>query len=408
VAALGALHSVRDACADPARGVSLAILQALVVGAAAVLIPGAAPGLLGWALVGLALALLALFLQQHPFRRLGLVPFGATFLAVGLLWATVAGGATPFSALLLALAAGLVELPLLIGLWASDGSLPRKALVFTAALAVSAGVGWGCVQPVDPFWPMIGLTVAAFLGAAAAWPLWLRPVVEMGLDTVAWPMYRVRGHGPGVAAFPRRGGVLVVANHTTYADPVFLGKVLPRPIRALMTSFFFDRPVMRWFMVHVFRAIRVQQTVVRREAPELAEAVAALRAGEVVVVFPEGRLRRTAEPLLGAFGQGVWRVLKEVPQVPVVVLWVEGGWGSYLSYFNGPPTKNKRLDRRRPIDLAVAAPTTLPPEVLADHRSTRAFFRRAVLECRRLLGLDVPPDPCGCCDEGDADADTPH
>src|SRR5262249_12636548 len=135
-----------------------------------------------------------------------------------------------------------------------------------------------------------------------------------------------------------------------------------------------------------------QRAVVRREAPELAEAVAALRAGDVVVVFPEGRLRRTAETLLGPFGQGVWRILKEAPDTPVVVCWIEGGWGSYLSYCGGPPTQNKRLDRRRPIDVAVAAPTPLPPEVLADQHATRAYLRRACLECRRPLGLEVPAD----------------
>src|SRR5262249_29838387 len=94
----------------------------------------------------------------------------------------------------------------------------------------------------------------------------------------------------------------------------------------------------------------------------------------------------------GPFGQGVWRILKEVPQTPVVVCWIEGGWGSFLSYHNGPPGRNKKLDRRRTIDVAAPAPAPLPPEGLALPCATTAYPPPACLEGRRLLGLDVPTD----------------
>jgi 1-acyl-sn-glycerol-3-phosphate acyltransferase len=386
-----ARRSIGDACAAPSSGVGLAVFQALALTAAAYLVPAAPPEALGWALAGVAPGLLAVALERHPFRRLGLVPFGSLFFAVGLVWAAVVGESTRTTALLLGLGVGLVELPLLVGLWASAGGLGRKGLVFAGGVALAVGVAAGC-RWLDQAWLLPGLAVVAGLGVAAAWLLWARPVADLLLGALCEPMYRVRGHGPGLPAFPRSGGVLVVANHSTYADPVFIGKVIPRPLRALMTSVFYDRPSLRWLMKNVFRAIRVAQARVRREAPELAEAAAALRAGEVVVVFPEGRLRRTADALLGPFGQGVWRILKEVPQTPVVVCWIEGGWGSFLSYCNGPPGKNKKLDRRRPIDVALAAPAPLPAEVLACHCATRAYLRRACLEGRRLLGLDVPTE----------------
>ena len=75
-----------------------------------------------------------------------------------------------------------------------------------------------------------------------------------------------------------------------------------------------------------------------------------------------------------------------------VVCWVEGGWGSYASYASGPPMMNKKLDFRRPIDIAVAPPQVLGPELLADGRATRAYLMRACLECRRHLGLGVPSE----------------
>ena len=83
--------------------------------------------------------------------------------------------------------------------------------------------------------------------------------------------------------------------------------------------------------------------------------------------------------MLRQFGQGVWHILKETPHTQVVVFWIEGGWGSYASYRNGPPMKNKRLDFRRRIDIAVEKAQEVPPEVLADHRTTRRYLMRACL-----------------------------
>ena len=137
----------------------------------------------------------------------------------------------------------------------------------------------------------------------------------------------------------------------------------------------------------------MQASAFRREAPELADAVARLDAGGCVAIFPEARLRRSPEPSLRRFGQGVWHILLTRPETPVVVCWIEGGFGSFCSYYNGKPTKNKRLDFRRRIDVAVSEPQVLTAEVLADSHATRVYLMRACLQARGLLGLEVPPLP---------------
>ena len=129
-------------------------------------------------------------------------------------------------------------------------------------------------------------------------------------------------------------------------------------------------------MVHVVHAIRVEASEFRREAPELRQAVAALDRGECVVVFPEGRMRRRDDQLLHRFGQGIWHILRERPNTPVIPCWIEGGWGSYFSYGGGPPTRNKRFDRWRRIDVAVSEPRVLPSAVLADLWATRTQLMR--------------------------------
>ena len=69
--------------------------------------------------------------------------------------------------------------------------------------------------------------------------------------------------------------------------------------------------------------------------------------------------------------------------------------------------KNKRLDWRRRISIAVEKPQVLPPEVLADPLRTRTFLMRACRECRRYLGLEVPPGREGKPEEGESEDDVP-
>ena len=74
-----------------------------------------------------------------------------------------------------------------------------------------------------------------------------------------------------------------------------------------------------------------------------------------------------------------------------MVCWIEGGWGSYTSYYGGRPTVNKHLDWWRPVDIGMAAAQVLDPSLLADQRATRAYLMQVCLEARRHLGLEPLP-----------------
>ena len=168
--------------------------------------------------------------------------------------------------------------------------------------------------------------------------------------------------------------MLVIANHASYLDPLWLAKILPRRVTPMMTSAFYDLPVLHWLMTAIVKAIRVEVSTFRREAPELKEGIAALDRGECLVLFPEGMLRRRDDRPVRTFGQGVWHILKERPTTPVVACWIEGGWRSYFSYYNGPPMTNKKLDWWRRIDIAFLDPQVVDPCILADQRRTRSLF----------------------------------
>jgi 1-acyl-sn-glycerol-3-phosphate acyltransferase len=396
------------------RLLALACLRAAVVAAAAIALAElpAAAGLDPDAVrrtvlltgVGAAVGCAVAGFQIHPRRSLGLIPFASTGLAVVLLIAALSEGrwSPAFS--------------LIVGLFAGVAGPAVRALVQAAVLRRLAAMPLDAAAAVLMLLPIVliengalapagawGGVLAAVCGVAAvaAWALLLTPTLELLTEFVFWPMYDIRAHGPGADRVPRRGPLLLLANHSSYTDPFWICKVVPRHIAPMMTSDFYDFPGIHFLMVHQVKAIRVQAATFRREAPELAEAVERLRRGGCVLLFPEGTLRKREDRPLLPFGQGVWHILKELPRTPIVVCWIEGGWGSFTSYKGGPPLTNKRLDFRRPIDIFVSEPRFADAAVLADHRATRAWLRRAVLECRRALGLPTPEEPA---DEAEADA----
>jgi 1-acyl-sn-glycerol-3-phosphate acyltransferase len=321
--------------------------------------------------------------QRHLVRRFAAVPFGCTALVVALVWTALAPSF--WSTFVLGLAGGLLVVPLvavvrernwwlgvlLLFLFPSIVALQRAGIPGSGNAAL-----WVCLVLSGPCTIM-------------AWWVFLREWFEQIVELLLWPCYRIRLHGPGAGCVPERGPLIVIANHAAWLDPVWLIKALPLRLTPLMTSLYFDRPVLRWLMTHVVPAIRVQAGGFRRETPEIEQAVQVLNRGEAVLLFPEGMVRRREDVLLRAFGQGTWRMLRERPATPVLICWIEGGWGSFTSYANGPPLRNKPLDRRRPIDIAVCEPRVLSPELLADQRATREYLWKACLDARRHLGIET-------------------
>lgn len=352
----------------------------------------------GFVGIGAAVGSMLAGLQWHPTRILGMVPFATLGFAAGLALAAILQGIPWWLCVWIGAMAGIINVPLFT---AYQAGLPADAR--GNGMAVLNAAGYFCMtlatfamqllarnhvlQPASRLWIIVTLAGIGFL--LALWYL-RRDAWEQALELPFRIMYRIRGVGPGIEEIPLEGPLLVVANHSAYLDPVWLASVLPRRLTGMLTSVIFDKPIMRFLGTHVVPVIRVEQRY-RREAPELEVAIAALDRGEAVLIFPEGQLRKTEEFHLRQFGRGVWHILKERPQTPVLVCWIEGGWGSFLSYYHGKPAQNKRVDFRRPIGVGARAPEVLSAELLADHRATRNYLMAACADARRLLGLEPGP-----------------
>jgi len=130
----------------------------------------------------------------------------------------------------------------------------------------------------------------------------------------------------GVDRIPRHGPALVAANHRSYFDVAALALVaarIGRPVRFLGKKELFDIPVVGW-VARALGGIPVDRAGHADRA--LRQAEAALRAGEVVVVLPQGTIPRGDaffDPVLhGRTGVARLAAATGAPVVPV------GLWGT--------------------------------------------------------------------------------
>jgi acyl-[acyl-carrier-protein]-phospholipid O-acyltransferase / long-chain-fatty-acid--[acyl-carrier-protein] ligase len=175
--------------------------------------------------------------------------------------------------------------------------------------------------------------------------------------------YKVSVHG--AEHLPTTGGCLVVCNHLSYSDGVILASHLPRPGRFLVYRQFVDMPVVGLFM-RAAGVIPVAAEDSRRALlASIDAAVGAAQAGEVVVIFPEGKLTRSGQ--MDSFRSGLERIARRA-HVPVVPAHLDGLWGTITS--RAASRSWLRPFRSVSLRLGSALPST----------TTAAEARHAVME----------------------------
>lgn len=150
--------------------------------------------------------------------------------------------------------------------------------------------------------------------------------------------------------FPQNGPVLLVANHQSHYDPVFIAQTTSRQIHWIARSTLFDNRVFAW-MINSVHAIPMGQD--KGDLPAVKIAIERLRRGEVVGIFPEGS--RTADGSIDHFLRGTALLFKRA-KVPVVPVAIEGA-------FNVWP-RGRTLPRLRG-KIRVRVGEAVSPEVLA-------------------------------------------
>lgn len=221
-------------------------------------------------------------------------------------------------------------------------------------------------------------TVAVINLVVAAWVFLLVPAFALRflMWAVSRLVYRVRVTGHSEDRIPAQGPALIVCNHLSYMDPLIVGGTIQRPIRFVMTHEIYRLPGLTW----LFRLAGAIPVAPRKVDPEcLARAFEAvdqaLARGELVGIFPEGRLSPDGE--VGEFRAGISEILAR-RTVPVVPMALEGLWGGVFSRAPGRLRRRERGFFSR-VQLMILDPVA--PEQ-ADRDRLEADIRAAYRQLR--------------------------
>ncbi|MBI1374204.1 MAG: MFS transporter [Phycisphaera sp.] len=192
---------------------------------------------------------------------------------------------------------------------------------------------------------------------ATIWAIWLLPsaLVRLALLLMAATFYRIRSNG--VKNVPAEGGALLVPNHVTFTDGLYIMGCIDRPVRFLVYDAYYNK----WWMKPIMKAIGAipinssgGPRVIMRA---LKDAGKYIDDGEIVCIFPEGQLSRTGQMM--PFARGLSRIVKG-RDAPIIPVHLDQAWGSIFSFKGGKYFL--KLPEKLPYRLTVSFGEALPPD----------------------------------------------
>jgi 1-acyl-sn-glycerol-3-phosphate acyltransferase len=298
--------------------------------------------------------------------EIGLVPFGSfgmTLFAVDLYFAS--RGLAPSGALanvgefirqwpnirvmadlfLMAMFAGFFSVPLYAMMQARAEPSHRARIIaanniLNAVFMVVSSVLAAVLVKAGLSLPQLYLVVGIMNAVVALYIFLLIP--EFLMRFLVWMLihtfYRVDDKGQ--ENIPDTGACVLVCNHVSFVDALVIAGCIRRPVRFVMDHRIFKVPVLNF----VFRTAGTIPIASAKEDPAMLERAyekidAYLRDGEVVCIFPEGRITDNGD--LYPFKPGVTRIIEKTP-VPVIPMALRGLWGSFFSRWGGTAMRYPR------------------------------------------------------------------
>ncbi len=146
-----------------------------------------------------------------------------------------------------------------------------------------------------------------------------RRVLRFLLRTIGFTLLVKLDRVEGLEYFPRTGPAILYMNHIAFVDPIVLLHVAPRDIVPMAKIEVYEYPVVG-VLPKIYGVIPVRRGEVDRRA--LREALAVLRAGEVLLIAPEG----TRNPSMQRAREGLAYLAARTgaPLIPVAMEGTEG------------------------------------------------------------------------------------
>lgn len=196
----------------------------------------------------------------------------------------------------------------------------------------------------------------------------------------------------GMEHIPASGGVILVANHISHADPLVSAHYVydaGRWPQFLAKSSLFEVPVLGWLLCQV-RQIPVYRGT-SDAVKALEAAINAVKAGGAVIIYPEGTTTRQPDlwPMRGKTGLARLALATGAPVIPIVM------WGPEQIF--DPRTKKLRLFRRTPVAVVAGHPIDLSkwtgaaPTSATQHEMTDEVMLRLRDMLAEIRG-ETPPE----------------
>ena len=315
-------------------------------------------GLVPFGSIGMTVFALDLWLASRGMRPHGEAPL-AEFLADSAHWRVMA------DLFLLALFGGFYSVPLYALIQARAEPSHRARIIaanniLNALFMIVASLMAMALLKAGLTIPQLFLVLALLNACVAAYVYTLVP--EFLMRFLCWilvhSVYRLEKSG--LENIPEEGPAVLACNHVSFVDPLVILAASPRPIRFVMDHRIFKTPILSF----VFRTGKAIPVASAKDNPRVLEeafdAVArALEAGELVCIFPEGRITDTGE--LYPFRPGIRRIVERTP-VPVIPLALKGMWGSFFSRVHGGKAMRNPLRNKLFARIALAAAPCVSPE----------------------------------------------
>ena len=325
--------------------------------------------------------------------ELGLVPYGAAGLTLFLL-TTVLFPGTPFeishhilypnvliSLFMLGIAGGLFVIPLkAYQQYKSDqetrGSLLANANVICFSTILFAGLlmlfltggDKGAAASGGGFLPFIktycfslspapifmGMAVLTSLITICAFTILPELAMRFAAVTLTHTLYKLTIRGS--ENIPERGPVLLVSNHVSFVDGLLLSASSSRIIRFMLTEDFYRHPL----LYPIFKWLNFIEVPNPNKPKGIKEAIKkahkALENGDVVCIFPEGKL--TINGVMGEFKKGFSLMIPKDLDVPIIPIHIGKVWGSIFTYYYGKIKLRKPSKLPYPADVTIGEPVS--------------------------------------------------
>ncbi len=179
--------------------------------------------------------------------------------------------------------------------------------------------------------------------------------IRILLFPILWTRYTL--HVKGLQNLPQSGGVLLLGNHISWIDWLIIQSASPRAIKFVMAKSIYSKWYIKWF-VDFFNVIPISGTSGRTSLEQIKKR---LNNGEVVALFPEGRISYNGQ--LGEFKKGFELALKDTDH-PIIPFYIHGLWGSTFSRASDQFKKMTKEGAKR--NITVMFGKTLPSATSAE------------------------------------------